>query len=59
MIQVADPKKYRDEAERLRMEALWAKNPEHRQMVLKMAALYDRLAAHAEKAHGDAEEPQR
>jgi hypothetical protein len=52
---VADPKKYRDEAERLRMEALWVKDPEHRALVLKMAALYDRLAAHAEKMRRDAE----
>ena len=39
------------------MEALWVKDPEQRILLLKMAALYDRLAAHAEKIRRSAKKP--
>ncbi len=41
---MADPKKYRDEAERLRKEADETGDTETRQTMLDIAALYERVA---------------
>jgi hypothetical protein len=54
---MADSKKYREEADRLRMESSWIKDPDHKRMVLKLAKMYDRLAEHTEKLHGTLEKP--
>jgi hypothetical protein len=51
------PQKYREEAERLRMEAAWVKDPDHQRMVLEMAKMYDRLADYAEKLRGGSGKP--
>lgn len=50
---MADPKKYRDEAERLRKEAAETKDRDHQRMILDIAKLYDRLAGHTEKRRED------
>jgi hypothetical protein len=41
---MADPKKYRDEAERLRREAEDSHDPHLRRTMLDIAGLYDRMA---------------
>ena len=41
---MADPKKYRDEAERLRREADEAPDPDHQRTMLDIARLYERMA---------------
>jgi hypothetical protein len=46
---MADPKKYRDEAGRLRQEAVGMKDPDRQRRILELAALCDRLADHIEK----------
>jgi len=49
---VADPKKYRDEAERLRKEAAETTDPDHQRAILDIARLYVRLAELGEAASG-------
>jgi hypothetical protein len=46
---MADPKKYRDEAERLRKEAAESADPEIRGTMLDIAELYHRLAETLER----------
>jgi hypothetical protein len=46
---MADPKKYRDEAERLRKEAAEAPDFNVRRQILQIAKLYDRLSESIEK----------
>jgi hypothetical protein len=46
---MADPKKYRDEAERLREEASESADPEIRGTMLDIAELYHRLAEALER----------
>jgi len=41
---MADPKKYRDQAERLRKEADETADPDHQRTMLDIARLYDRMA---------------
>jgi hypothetical protein len=49
---MADPKKYRDEAERLRNEAAETNDGETRETMLNIAKLYDRLAQTLAKQRG-------
>jgi hypothetical protein len=46
---VADPKKYRDQAERLRKEADEITDPVQKRITRKLAELYDSLALHTEQ----------
>ena len=46
---MADPKKYRDEAERLRREAAETPDIDLRRQILRIARPYDRLAENIEK----------
>jgi len=46
---MADPRKYRDEVERLRKEAAKAVQGNHKTTLLQIAQLYDALADGAEK----------
>jgi hypothetical protein len=50
---MADPRNYRDEAERLRKEADETSHPETRGMMLDIAKLYERLAAAIAKRRHD------
>ena len=50
---MADPRKYREEAERLRKEADEASHPETRGMMLDIAELYERLARAIAKRRRD------
>jgi hypothetical protein len=53
---MADPTKYRQEAEFLRKEAdETTGDPDHQRMLRQLAALYDRLAGHLGKRWEDAE----
>jgi len=49
---MADPKKYRDEAERLRQEAAEIVDLNHMRLLRQLADLYERLARHTEKRRG-------
>jgi hypothetical protein len=53
---MADSKKYRDQAERLRREADGMTDPVERRLTRKLAELYDSLAGHIEKRSGDSDE---
>jgi hypothetical protein len=46
---MADSKKYRDEAERLRSEAMQTDHRETRSTMIEIADLYDRMAETLEK----------
>jgi hypothetical protein len=46
---MADPKKYRDEAERLRKEAMETDHREVRSTMIEVADLYDRLVETLER----------
>jgi hypothetical protein len=50
---MADPQKYRDEAEQLRSQAGETYDPELREKILEIARLYDRLADSIEKRRAD------
>jgi hypothetical protein len=50
---MADPKKYRDEAERLRKEAAESADPEMRGTMLDIAELYRRMAETLERHRGE------
>jgi hypothetical protein len=50
---MADSKKYRDQAARLRTEAAEMPDPDHRRMIHQIAELYERLADHTEKRRQD------
>jgi hypothetical protein len=50
---MADPKKYRDEAERLREEASESADPEIRGTMLDIAELYHRMAEMLERHRGE------
>jgi len=50
---VADPQKYRDEAERLRREAEDSLDPDMRRTLLDIAGLYERMADALAKQHRD------
>jgi len=45
---MADPQKYRDQAERLRREAEGMTDPVEQRMMRKLADLYENLGRHAE-----------
>jgi hypothetical protein len=46
---MADPQKYRDEAERLRRDAMQSDHRETRSTMIEIADLYDRMAETLEK----------
>jgi hypothetical protein len=48
-LRVADLKKYRDEADLLRIDAAETQHSDRQRMALEIAALYDRVARHAKK----------
>jgi hypothetical protein len=50
---MAEPKKYRDEAERLRREAEASHDPDLRRTMLDIAGLYDRMAETLAKRRHD------
>jgi hypothetical protein len=52
---MADPMKYRDEAARLRVEALATPDHEVMETILKVAHLYERLADQIEKRRKEAD----
>ena len=52
---MADPKKYRDEADRLRREADETPDLHYKRLLRQLADLYERLARHAVKGREDPE----
>jgi hypothetical protein len=52
---MADLKRFRDEADRLRADGAEMKITDHQRMALEIAALYDRVARHANKRPEDLE----
>jgi hypothetical protein len=50
---MADLKRFRDEADRLRAEGVERKITDRQRMALEIAALYDRIALHSKKPPED------